>query len=197
MKREKKKSSNSETYPAIENNAGSIMLIAKSRLENEKNEYIRSANINLSIATISGFFTFAILVYAITAIGDEKSLNSILISFLPKIVLAISSQVFSFFFLSMYKSGFNEIKYYQNEITNLELKHAALIQAEKLDDKDTQIKLIEKFSLTERNFKLEDGQSTVQLEDRKIDIEENKEVTNILSSLINKLIPENSNNIEK
>ena len=40
--------------------------------------------------------------------------------------MAIFIEVFSFFFLKLYKSGLADILYYQNELTNLESKFLAL-----------------------------------------------------------------------
>ena len=47
----------------------------------------------------------------------------------PRLTLSIFIEFFSFFFLRLYKTGISEIKYFQNELTNAELKFIAVEKA--------------------------------------------------------------------
>jgi hypothetical protein len=49
---------------------------------------------------------------------------------LPKLSVTVFVQIFSYFFLAMYRSNQNDIKYFQNEITFLDLL-AAVIAAQR------------------------------------------------------------------
>ena len=79
-----------------------------------------------------------------------------LISFLPKIFFIILIEVFAFFFLNLYRKTLDEIKYFQNEMTNFELKISALmfVLKAKVDDEKTKDKIIENLIKTERNISL-------------------------------------------
>lgn len=49
---------------------------------------------------------------------DTKSF--ILIALVPKLSVTLLVQIFSYFFLAMYRSNQNDIKYFQNEITYID-----------------------------------------------------------------------------
>ena len=86
---------------------------------------------------------------------------------------------FSFFFLKLYKSGLSEIKYFQNELTNVEMKFISLDIS--LRGKNTELisDVVSEFSKTERNFILNKGQTTVEIERGKLD---NEVINNAVSS---------------
>ena len=98
------------------------------------------------------------------------------------ISLSLFIEIFSFFFLKLYKSGLTEIKYFQNELTNIEMKFVSLDTALCTGEKDTITGVISEFSKTERNFILEKGQSTVELECSKAN---SQSVNSVLASFKN------------
>lgn len=97
--------------------------------------------------------------------------------------LIISIEILAFFFLRVYKSNLEGMKYFQNELTNLESKYISLITATQLERHDTTHKILLNFVETERNHILEKGQSTTEL--KKIELEKNQfvEITKALATI--------------
>jgi pyrroloquinoline quinone (PQQ) biosynthesis protein C len=75
------------------------------------------------------------------------------------------------FFLRLYKTSLDDIKYYQNEITNIESKWLALNAV--MEDKDKTLLniIVDYLSKTERNFilNLKKGDSTLGLERERLE----------------------------
>lgn len=162
-----------------------------SRMTDEVMSLGRRGNLNLVIgilATISGFIIFGFLVLDTgslfgsplldttdTATADppkSESFENLLVSFVPRLSLVILIEIFAYFFLGLYKSSLTEIKYFQNEITNIEAKYLAIEQAIILGDKPTIKKLLDHISMTERNFILKKGESTTLLESEKLNAQQ-------------------------
>ena len=80
-----------------------------------------------------------------------KELIELLPYYIPRVTTIIFIEVFAFFFLKLYKNTLQEIKYFQNELTSIELKktafEAALISTHNKPMEDIISKLIQ----TERN----------------------------------------------
>lgn len=108
---------------------------------------------------------------------------AVAIHYTSRFSLIISIEILAYFFLRLHKSNLVDAKYYQNELTNLELKYISLDAALYLKRADITHKVISEFSETERNHILEKGQSTIEL--KKIELEKNQfiEVTKSLVSL--------------
>jgi hypothetical protein len=84
--------------------------------------------------------------------------------FAAKAALSISANLFSLFFLSTYRRTLTEIRYFQNELTNAEAHLVALFFSEDWGYADTQKKLLLRLSVEERNILLRRGESTADLE---------------------------------
>jgi hypothetical protein len=108
---------------------------------------------------------------------------AVAIYYTSRFSLIISIEILAYFFLRLHKSNLVESKYYQNELTNLELKYISLDAALYLNNQNASNKVISEFSETERNHILEKGQSTTEL--KKIELEKNQfiEITKSLVSL--------------
>lgn len=81
---------------------------------------------------------------------------------MPRIALAVAVEVVAFFFLRLYKYSISDIKYYQNELTNIELKAlAVVIQSghKNAEMKDVAASLIS----TERNFIIKKDERTIDI----------------------------------
>jgi len=74
---------------------------------------------------------------------DENLRNS-LIYFIFRITLTILIEIFSYFFLKLYKKNLEDIKYFQNEVTNLESKYLAILYAFEANNGQVKAKVIEK-----------------------------------------------------
>lgn len=103
--------------------------------------------------------------------SNDKFFKSLILPIVPRILLVIFIEVFAYFFLRLYKAGLSEIKYFQNELTNIESKVTAVEFSYMSDNQDSLRFAIEALSKTERNFVLERGQTTVELEQAKSESE--------------------------
>ncbi|UVM17538.1 hypothetical protein LOY42_04295 [Pseudomonas sp. B21-023] len=105
------------------------------------------------------------------------------IHYIPKFSFIISIEILAYFFLRLHKSNLVEAKYYQNELTNLEIRYLSLDAALHIERAETSHKVISSLSETERNHILEKGQTTLEL--KKIELEKNQfiEITKSLASL--------------
>lgn len=156
------------------------------RLNQEIDALGRRGNLNLAIGiitTVVGFIIFGILVFNISAKSGEFSIVK---DFLPRLSLVFLIELFAYFFLGLYKSSLTEIKYFQNEITNLETWHLSLQQAMILGDNETIKSLLERLASTERNFLLKKGESTVFLETENLSQNQQKTLIDNLASALNK-----------
>ncbi len=105
----------------------SIFRDSKRRLETEIESLTRRSNINLVIGVITTLLAVGLLAYVV--LSDKLSstdIGTVLLHFLPRLSIVIFIETFSYFFLRLYKSGLSDIKYYQNELTNIEARHLAL-----------------------------------------------------------------------
>ena len=105
------------------------------RLSNETQALKKRSNLNLVIGIGTGFIglialgfiTFTITTSVATSQSDLKDVGAmILTSYLPKLSLVMLIELFAYFFLKLYKSDLSEIKYFQNELTNVEMRYAAV-----------------------------------------------------------------------
>jgi hypothetical protein len=143
---------------------------ATSRLYREIADLGRRGNTNLFIGIITTIVGVCILIYVVyTSTGDtdfgwKSGIHTIL-----RISIAIFVQTFAYFFLRLYKTSLDDIKYYQNEITNIESKWLALNAV--IEDKDKALLkiVVDSLSKTERNFILKKGDSTLGLERERLE----------------------------
>lgn len=74
----------------------------------------------------------------------------------------------------MYKSSLGEIKHYQNELTNVEIKILSLRTALLSDDEDNLKYILVELLKTERNYILKKDETTIDIEKHKSEFELNK-----------------------
>lgn len=177
---------NNSELEEIENICKSIV----TRLDKETSALSRRANLNLVLGILTTITGFWILYGYVSHIAAHESSPWILTTnFLPRLSLVIFIELFAYFFLKLYKSNLLEIKYFQNELTNIESKHLSLRTALVHNDSKAISSVIKSLSDTERNYILTKGQSTVELERKKIDKETVSGFTNALSQILKKLNP--------
>ncbi|MBN3560552.1 hypothetical protein [Aliamphritea spongicola] len=116
--------------------------------------------------------------------SNNKFLRNLFLPLLPRILLVIFLEIFAYFFLRLYKDGLSEIKYFQNELTNLESKLIALETSYLTKNLASINKSVESLLKTERNFVLEKGQTTVELERAKSNTETTNTIINSVTSLL-------------
>ena len=157
------------------------------RLKKELFALSKRGNLNLSIGivtTITGLVLLGMFVISDRPPVDEA--GKFIANFIPRISLVILIEIFAYFFLKLYKSNLSEIKYFQNEITSVESKYLALKVAINAGDSVNIQNVIDHLSKTERNFILEKGQSTVDLERTKIDQQATTDILSKISEFISK-----------
>jgi hypothetical protein len=118
--------------------------------------------------------------------SNSKFLKNLLLPLLPRIMLVIFVEIFAYFFLRLYKDGLSEIKYFQNELTNVESKLVGLEMAYISSNETAIASVIDSLSKTERNFVLEKGQTTVELEKAKSESEMTKNILKAVPELFKK-----------
>lgn len=158
-----------------------------SRLREEVSALTRRGNLNLAIGIITTITGLGILGYfVVTSSHQGTELLSFAVGFVPRLSLVILIEVFAYFFLRLYKASLSEIKYFQNEMTNVEAKYASLVVALRTSNAESCSEVIKNLCATERNHILEKGQTTVELEKAKVDKAEITTLVKSFSDLIKK-----------
>lgn len=152
----------------------------KVRLTNEISALTRRGNLNLVIGGVTTILAVSLLGYVVlTAKSNALELKDFIWHYIPRITVSVFIQIFSFFFLRLYRNSLDDIKYFQNELTNVDSRFASLEAALILGDKEVISNVINEVANTDRNSKLKKGESTVALEKLR---EENKSLGEMLGS---------------
>ncbi|MGF1770185.1 hypothetical protein L4D06_22725 [Enterovibrio makurazakiensis] len=182
---------------AYENLSKESRVIAQ-RLFREISDLRLRANINLLIGmaiTAGGLYLLwttvsmvdsSELLKQLASEGTEsntKFIKNLVLPILPRIMLIIFIEIFAYFFLRLYKNGLDEIKYFQNELTNVESKLFAVNYALVTGNDDALKVSISSLANTERNFVLEKGQTTVELEKAKSESELTRNIIKTVPNL--------------
>lgn len=150
------------------------LITTKLRIEKEALRTSRYGLINLMIGFITTFMAIYFLGYSLLGVQTNGlSTQDYIYHIIPRISLSILIEVFSFFFLRLYKKNLEDIKYLNNERTNIEMKIIAIKTGFLNDDKETLKQLIIKLADTERNFILKKDESTVEIEKNKLEVNNN------------------------
>jgi len=153
---------------------------AKARLINEISALARRGNLNLVIGSFTTILAVGLLAYIVlTAELKSIDINNFLWFYIPRATIAIFIEIFSFFFLRLYRNSLEDIKYFQNELTNVDLRFAALESSLYIGKTEILKEVVVNMSSTDRNFILKKGESTVGLEKLKA---ENKSLNDLLMS---------------
>ena len=91
-------------------------------------------------------------------------ISYILVFFLPKISLTIFIQLFAFFFLRLYKSNLNDIKYYQNELVTFYYKKTSIQMAYISKNEKSIELLIAELSKIEKSTLIPKGYTSTEIE---------------------------------
>ncbi|MEZ0003198.1 hypothetical protein [Sinorhizobium fredii] len=167
------------------------LMSSQRRLAQEIDSLGRRANVNLTIGfavSLVGMIALAFFIYTANNEMDRNlDLMQVAIRFLVKLSLVVFMQVFAYFFLRLYRHSLFEIKYFQNELTNIEQKYLALNVA--LENKNANaVKTIsEELAKAERNFILKKGETTVGLQREEIEARYEAMVATKAENLLDKL----------
>jgi len=100
--------------------------LGRTRLERELASLERRGTVNLAIGSATTAVAVVLLYQAATTPPQNTDLIALLTFYVPRVTLAIFVEVFSFFFLRLYKNGLVDLKYFHGELLTLELRIAAL-----------------------------------------------------------------------
>lgn len=159
------------------------------RLQSELNALTRRGNLNLVLGVITavgGISLLAIYVLSTDFIGPVSANDGQLIA---RVSLTVIIEIFAYFFLRLYSTSLSEIKYFQNEMTNIESKHLALEVASMIGDEGLVKDVVRTVANTERNFILAKGQTTASVERAKLDSDSAGNFARAIVDLANKHTP--------
>jgi hypothetical protein len=132
----------------------------------------RRGTVNLVLGVITALSgVIALSFFVLAKEGTHASLGDFAMEFLPRLSIILIIEVFSYFFLRLYKSSLAEIKYFQNEATNIEHNFVALEAAISIDDKTLIEKCIHTFLAVERNPVMGKDQTTREIIQETADVQ--------------------------
>jgi hypothetical protein len=147
----------------------SPLLIARFRLTNHIKTLRNNAVTNLFIGIGIAALGVLILFWAVLQVGsmqfdeiqkvDTYRVAALII--LPKLSITLFIQIFSYFFLAMYRSNQQEIRYFQNEITLIDSFAAALIGAIRTPAPPSLKLVLTALSKNERNRLMKKSEKTI------------------------------------
>lgn len=166
---------------------------AHSRLTGEILQLSKRANIYISIGTvitcIAGYALYLTAqdTYQYISLSSQNSFQEILqpkiiIGLAVKLSIVVFIEIFAFYFLKMHREIMENIKYYQNEITNIDLKIAGLSASE--SSEECMAIAVKELLKTERNFLIKQKHTTVELEKNKQNISLNKDLINLITKTL-------------
>ncbi|QDG38432.1 hypothetical protein FJN14_08225 [Alteromonas mediterranea] len=167
-------------------NQEELFLQISSRLESEVQNLSKRGNVNLILGMATTLSGLGILGYSVFNAPNLNSTLELASHFIPRISLVLLIEVFAYFFLKLYKQSLNEIKYFQNEITNIESKFLGLRISVESEQQECLKEVVSNLLSTERNFVLEKGQTTIELEQLRNEQQRN-ELTGLLDKALNKV----------
>ncbi len=108
----------------------SAFAIAEHRLKMELGALSRRSNLNLVIGILTTAMAVSLLTYMVLGASTNfDSITSLLTHYIPRLGLVLFIEVFSFFFLRLYKATLAEMRVYQTDLTALTVQHVAVVAA--------------------------------------------------------------------
>jgi hypothetical protein len=123
---------------SVAENPTAVFSATSLRLRREISALSRRGNLNLTIGVITTGFAMGLLAYMI--FDESRSADTVaaeLSHYIPRVTTVTFIEVFSFFFLRLYRTSLQEIKFYQNELTSLAGQQIALETSRQTPDPQT------------------------------------------------------------
>ncbi|MES5099263.1 hypothetical protein ABUK73_13620 [Agrobacterium sp. BA1120] len=137
------------------------------RLKKEISDLGRRANLNLTIGALISvcgiFFLGYSVLLASNELNGDVNIMHVSFKFVARLSVVAVVQVFAYFFLRLYRYSLYEIKFFQNELTNADLRFSALYSAICFGEKSSVLAIAKLLAQTERNFILKKGETTINL----------------------------------
>jgi hypothetical protein len=136
--------------------------------------------------SIVGVIILAGLVFYGTNSPTDKT--EFLLWFIPRLSIVIFIQVFAYFFLGLYRGNLTDIKYFNNELTNMEYKRMGAEVALLAGNSENPLvpQLCLELLKVERNFVLRKGESAIEPRENKESVADGidwKQTTNAIKAL--------------
>jgi hypothetical protein len=137
----------------------------KTRVDALLTDLRRREETNLGIGMLLSAFGVILLAFLVFSgtqnWGEDKT--TFLLWFMPRLSIVAFIQIFAYCFLRLYRANLSDIKYFNNELTNIEYKRMAIGMA--LENGTREDSLISQVCLellkVERNFIIRKGETTV------------------------------------
>ncbi|MBI5529302.1 MAG: hypothetical protein HY897_23505 [Deltaproteobacteria bacterium] len=122
---------------SVAENPAAVFSATSLRLRREIAALSRRGNLNLTIGVITTGFALGLLAYMIFDESTSADTFAAALShYVPRVTTVTFIEVFSFFFLKLYRTSLAEIKFYQNELTSLASFQIALATSRDCPDPD-------------------------------------------------------------
>lgn len=160
---------------------------SRKRLLSELESLGRRGNLNLTLGAVTTVIGLTMLGATVfTGAAGSNDVWSFVSHFLPRITLVLMIELFAYFFLSLYKGSLAEIKYFQNELTNIESKQVALNAAVHAGDASIVSQILLRIADTERNNVFSKDLTTVELERARLDDKSKMDFAKIIADVFPK-----------
>ena len=160
----------------------------RDRLQTEVGALGRRGNLNLYLGTSLTLLAITTLIMTSLRAPFQQLTTAMLLSYyIPRVSLVVFIELFAYFFLRLYKTSLSDIKYFQNELTNVGSRFAALTVALDAGDPQLLANVLTDLAKTERNFILKKDETTIELEKARLEQQTWSDAGGILNKLADKI----------
>jgi len=121
------------------------------RLRQELQAIAKRGDLNLTIGITGTVIGLMCLTYFVWTPREVSDSTAFVYSFLPRLSLVIFIELFSFFFLSLYRNALAEVRSFHNEITTIEMQLLSMNVAVAAGDVKMVAAAVSSLSAAERN----------------------------------------------
>jgi hypothetical protein len=115
---------------------------------------------------------------------EEKEISTLVGSWVSRIPLLIVIEIFAYFFLRLYRNILTDITYFQNEMSTIEMKYSSVSTAILSKNSKNIDEILKDLAHSERSRILQSGQTTVDLQQIKLDNEPFEKALDALASAL-------------
>ena len=160
----------------------------RTRLEEAIAILQKRANLNLLAGMAVTVAGLAVMWETIRSAPSDGSALPFALHYIPRITIFFFVELLAYFFLRLYKANLEGTRYYHNELTSIDAKRVAAQELPYLTDDSLRGRLLETLLSTERNFVLDKGQTTVEIETAKLSQQASNSLAKEISAVLGKLV---------